>query len=307
MNPPEHLDNDHENTSDLLPIGEVAAITGVNPVTLRAWERRYGLIVPQRTSKGHRLYSVQQVAGIQHILAWLKRGVSVGQVKALLAHDQPLPGAPLQRWQDSRERLLCAIQQLDRHALEHAYKAEQSTYPPQILCQHLLQPLLQHLEQRHDPGSHSQQLFFHTWLRSRLGAWVQHSKAQQQGQPLLLVNLDATPLSVQLWLCAWLIAAAGCRVECFDGAIPAAELEQCIALLRPRALLLFRREHDPQSLRPWLRNQNLPCLLITPDAGMPLQQAQEEQVHIERVTDALQAMQLLADRHWLEKDNPCCN
>lgn len=32
-------------------IGEVSEITGVNSVTLRAWQRRYGLIVPQRTQR----------------------------------------------------------------------------------------------------------------------------------------------------------------------------------------------------------------------------------------------------------------
>ena len=35
-----------------LPIREVARQTGVNAVTLRAWERRYSLIVPLRTPKG---------------------------------------------------------------------------------------------------------------------------------------------------------------------------------------------------------------------------------------------------------------
>lgn len=35
-----------------LPIREVTRLTGVHPVTLRAWERRYGLVVPQRTGKG---------------------------------------------------------------------------------------------------------------------------------------------------------------------------------------------------------------------------------------------------------------
>ena len=29
----------------LLPIREIARLTGVNPVTLRAWERRYGLVL----------------------------------------------------------------------------------------------------------------------------------------------------------------------------------------------------------------------------------------------------------------------
>ena len=66
------------------PIREVARITGVNAVTLRAWERRYSLIVPHRTAKGHRLYSPDQILRIKHILTWLNRGVSVSQVMPLL-------------------------------------------------------------------------------------------------------------------------------------------------------------------------------------------------------------------------------
>ncbi|HWT28549.1 MAG TPA: MerR family DNA-binding transcriptional regulator, partial [Methylophilaceae bacterium] len=42
-------------TKDAFPIRTVAALTGINPITLRTWERRYGLIAPIRTPKGHRL------------------------------------------------------------------------------------------------------------------------------------------------------------------------------------------------------------------------------------------------------------
>lgn len=31
-------------------IGEVAERCGINPVTLRAWQRRYGLLKPQRSA-----------------------------------------------------------------------------------------------------------------------------------------------------------------------------------------------------------------------------------------------------------------
>ncbi|MCG6506952.1 MerR family transcriptional regulator, partial [Vibrio parahaemolyticus] len=41
----------------LYAIREVSEITGVKPVTLRAWQRRYNLVQPQRTAKGHRLYT----------------------------------------------------------------------------------------------------------------------------------------------------------------------------------------------------------------------------------------------------------
>ena len=50
----------------LYPIRTVAAVTGVNPVTLRAWERRYNLLSPTRTPKGHRLYTREQIEKLKH-------------------------------------------------------------------------------------------------------------------------------------------------------------------------------------------------------------------------------------------------
>ena len=70
------------------PIREVSRLTGVNAVTLRAWQRRYGLVQPARTEKGHRLYSEQDIRQIGEILSWLERGVSIGQVKGLLVIHQ---------------------------------------------------------------------------------------------------------------------------------------------------------------------------------------------------------------------------
>ena len=62
---------------ELFPIREVVRLTGVNPVTLRAWERRYGLIQPVRTEGGHRLYSQSDIEAIRSIVAWTERGVAV--------------------------------------------------------------------------------------------------------------------------------------------------------------------------------------------------------------------------------------
>ena len=47
--------------NQLFPIRELGSITGVNASTLRAWERRYGLLKPARTPKGHRLYTKEDV------------------------------------------------------------------------------------------------------------------------------------------------------------------------------------------------------------------------------------------------------
>lgn len=78
----------------LYPIRHVCAETGINDVTLRAWERRYGLIRPMRTPKGHRLYSASDIARIKRILELLDQGIPVSQVHRVLDDDPPSADRP---------------------------------------------------------------------------------------------------------------------------------------------------------------------------------------------------------------------
>jgi len=90
---PAPTDNDLPSGDGLYPIRHVCAETGINPVTLRAWERRYGLIRPLRTPKGHRLYSGEDIARIRRILELLDEGVAVSQVGRVLQHETPAVGS----------------------------------------------------------------------------------------------------------------------------------------------------------------------------------------------------------------------
>src|SRR6218665_3408146 len=117
--------------NNMLPIRDVSRITGVNPVTLRAWERRYGLIVPQRTAKGHRLYTQDHIARIQAILTWLNRGVAVSQVKALLK-TAALPTAHVEGEGGSKpgEALRGPISEKAERRLDDVFKRVEKLYPP---------------------------------------------------------------------------------------------------------------------------------------------------------------------------------
>lgn len=72
-------------------IGEVAERCGINPVTLRAWQRRYGLLKPQRTEGGHRLFDEEDILRIEEIKSLIKNGISVGKIKALLDAEKSVP------------------------------------------------------------------------------------------------------------------------------------------------------------------------------------------------------------------------
>jgi DNA-binding transcriptional MerR regulator len=86
---PNPLDPEFPPTHGLFPIRYVCAETGLKPVTLRAWERRYGLIRPVRTPKGHRLYSSADLVMIHKIRTLLEEGVAVSQVARLLSATSP--------------------------------------------------------------------------------------------------------------------------------------------------------------------------------------------------------------------------
>jgi DNA-binding transcriptional MerR regulator len=66
--------------ADNTPIYNLKAVineVGLNPATLRAWERRYGLVKPQRTPGGHRLYSRQDIDMLKWLIERQKEGLSI--------------------------------------------------------------------------------------------------------------------------------------------------------------------------------------------------------------------------------------
>src|SRR5512141_2385358 len=53
--------------------------TGLAADTLRAWERRYGLPVPNRTPGGHRLYSQRDIETIKWLMKRQAEGLSISR------------------------------------------------------------------------------------------------------------------------------------------------------------------------------------------------------------------------------------
>jgi DNA-binding transcriptional MerR regulator len=67
-------------------IKAVAYLVGLLPVTLRAWERRYGLPRPQRGGQGYRLYSEYDVRTLRWLKSQVEAGMSIGRAADYL-HD----------------------------------------------------------------------------------------------------------------------------------------------------------------------------------------------------------------------------
>ncbi|HAU4909322.1 TPA: MerR family transcriptional regulator [Aeromonas hydrophila] len=169
----------------IYPIREVSRLTGVNAVTLRAWQRRYGLVQPARTEKGHRLYSEQDIRQIGEILSWLERGVSIGQVKGLLSEPQAQPVSD--HWQQTLEQFSQALLAFNQRKAEAELNDLLASYPFELVRSRVLQPLVERLLGlwRERPDGELLQQVWLGWLHTR---FARHLIEQEKGMPVTLAS-----------------------------------------------------------------------------------------------------------------------
>lgn len=169
----------------IYPIREVSRLTGVNAVTLRAWQRRYGLVQPARSEKGHRLYSEQDIRQIGEILSWLERGVSIGQVKGLLSepHSEPVSD----HWQQTQEQFSQALLAFNQRKAEAELNDLLASYPFELVRSRVLQPLVERLLGlwRERPDGELLQQVWLGWLHTR---FARHLIEQEKGGPVTLAS-----------------------------------------------------------------------------------------------------------------------
>lgn len=153
-------------TNDETPIFNLKAVvqeTGLKPDTLRAWERRYSLPEPNRTSGGHRLYSQNDINTLKWLLARQEEGMSISRAVNLwrslkaegrdplqvtpLGHvDEPPPAYPSLELGHTvvelRRAWIDACLAFDERRAESVLNQAFSYYTPEVVCFELLQKAL---------------------------------------------------------------------------------------------------------------------------------------------------------------------
>ena len=243
-----------EREASLYPIRTVSTLTGVNTVTLRAWERRYGLIRPTRTASGHRLYTQAQIDLINRVLVLLDKGIAISQVRAALDStvEPQAPGeAQAGPWQRYLERMVSAIVRFDENGLEESYNEALSLYPVDMVTRHLLLPLLTELGQRWETaeGSIAEEHFFGVYLRNKLGARFHHRARGNTGPRLLLACLPGELHEIGVLLFALSTHDNGFRIVLLGANMPLEDLPAVVRRAEIDAIVLSGSiEPEPELL-----------------------------------------------------------
>ena len=290
---PHPTDSDIPPTDGLFPIRHVCAETGINPVTLRAWERRYGLIRPLRTPKGHRLYSSDDIARIRRILSLLDEGVAVSQVGRVLQHDVHATGpnghdpltAPRTSRPDDRahatpgglaphvtdplsEALLEATRELSTVQLERAHA--------RLVMRHgwegvhekaFLETYAALREQaRHDPAAEARLAVFASWALASLAEQLRAALLLCEGPPSPCVILGAGHRRIGGMLVLLASARQGLRLLPLQDTITAPAMQTLTGHLHSPAIVIHApsrsvHDHDIERLRQLLSEEGVPAYL----------------------------------------------
>jgi MerR family transcriptional regulator, light-induced transcriptional regulator len=243
----------------VLRIGEVSRRTGVAVPTLRAWERRYGLLTPDRTEGGHRLYSELDIDRVRAMLRLLDDGWSA----AAAAREVLREPAPVTRLrpiagegeaaQELIDRLTAAIDAFDGPAADGVVDDVLARLQVPRALESVLLPVLRRVGDgwQEDPRVIAREHFATNTLRPRLQRLLRTSPPRAGARRVLAATPEHEEHDLGLLAASVVAADAGWQVHYLGARTPSSAIERSAAELRPDVVLVGAvfREHAEAFLR----------------------------------------------------------
>jgi DNA-binding transcriptional MerR regulator/methylmalonyl-CoA mutase cobalamin-binding subunit len=229
-------------------IGDVASRTGLSEHVIRAWERRYGVPVPQRTAGGYRVYTEDDVRLLRRLRELTEDGVPISEAVNVAANRAAesaergtsvaasANGAQVRAWERA---IITAAMSLDQRAVEAALDQALAALPALVVYERLM------VNVQRQVGEH--------WGEGRLGVAEEHLVSQVVRARLVRLFHTAPANGRRHVVCACfpedqheigLLGAAlrfrraGFRVTYLGARTPAAELTRVVRELRPDVVAL---------------------------------------------------------------------
>jgi len=245
------------DASPVYTMKTVVQQTGITPTTLRAWERRYGILQPDRTDGGYRLYSEQDIALLRWLKSQIEAGINIGRAVALLdlkgsgraevaapllpASPEPAPAA---RFRASAEPEVATLYPDTHHTsaiteeLLHALMAFCETkagtilseafalHSYEIVTEHIIVPALLEAGERWQRGAATvvQANFVITFLRQKISSMLA-AYSQPASGPLAIAGSGPGEWhDIGILLVALALRRQGWRVLYMGQNVPASQL-----------------------------------------------------------------------------------
>lgn len=316
----------------LYPIRTVSEVTGVNAITLRAWERRYGLFKPQRTPKGHRLYSQQDILRIQQVLQLLEKGVAIGRVANALKNETELEDLadltmsasttrstdltstkeePTEdQWKIYHDKIMGYINAYDIAQLERVHHEVFSLYPLEIISRSLIRPIINELRNQAEQLqslSGNYHLYWH-FLQQRIGSLFLKSTLQNRGKKILLMSYGDHKADIELMLFGLPLLTHGYRVVMLGCDVSFDAIPMTLSRANSDGLILYSASEDKlnseiiMSIKAVADGLNIPIFITGKNSKQQKETLAEQGLVVLADNNSAKQIQLI-DQHLSKPNN----
>jgi DNA-binding transcriptional MerR regulator len=234
--------------------------TGLKPDTLRAWERRYGLPTPERSSGGHRLYSQHDVDIIKWLIARKREGLSIKRAVELWRQVEaesrdplqaatpiatptapaPVPHPAGETIAQLRRQWIDACLAYDEQRTEQLLNQAFGLYSPETVAIELLQRAVVQIGEGWYKGDVTvqQEHFCSSLVVRRLEALVMAAPPPIRPGRILAACPPEEQHVIGLLLLTFLLRRQGWAVAYLGANVPVEQLATTVAVIRPQLVIM---------------------------------------------------------------------
>jgi MerR family transcriptional regulator, light-induced transcriptional regulator len=241
-----------EDRSPRFRIGQLASRTGVGAERLRKWEARYGLLEPQRSGGGFRLYSLEDERRVRLMQRHLSRGYAAAEAAELARQGVVAPGParltprlPRAVVDRSTRLLLHALSEFDEGAAQRALDDLFGGYTVDAVLRDAVLPFLREVGDSWARGDATpgQEHFASTIVEARLMA-LTRGWGSGVGPRALLACPVGERHTLGLITFGIVLSRRGWRITYLGGDTPAASLAHAATKVEPAAIVLSASRRD---------------------------------------------------------------
>lgn len=240
-------------------------LSGVASATIRAWEKRYNAVVPDRAENKHRLYSEKDIEKLALLYRLTEQGQSIGKIAHLdleelkkifsqlmqRPYEEKLMGNQHHEKVDFDKMLTSFFLALSAYKLDilsHELEKAKEILTPKELCLNIVVPLFHEIGNRYERGEltiaqeHTLSAIFSFHLGQMIGL---HYQKKVQHQHLILITTPEGELhEIGILAAALLCVNYGFKFVFMGASLPAVSLAEAANALKAQSILLGVTRHE---------------------------------------------------------------
>ena len=220
------------NMSKTYTIKDIEALTDIKAHTVRIWERRYGIVHPDRTDGNSRRYSDDQLKKIMNIAFLNKRGTKISHIARMTSEEITEKvrnfNKPESTNIDVIDRIISAVMNQDDVLLEMLFSQSVQTLGMEETINLIIRPVMKQIGVLWQTGTidTTQEHFLSNFVRQKIISAIEGLPAPSKKYTFILFLPDEELHELGLLFYNYILRDMGYKVIYLGQSVPLEDLKQ---------------------------------------------------------------------------------